>query len=561
MEQKQYTILIYTQFFGTTQLPPKNLDKIKGLDRDNVLRFLISIKIAVTKTYGKNITHPFIQLLLKNLPRNHANRLTTMLSMDNQAYFLTHPVVINQIVADILNEPEDQLMPRINQLDYFAVAMLELLMIYNDHHFKTLDIGKSPDNHDLIWKMMQMQNINGNNPASFVRCGIIKQAIFLEFLKEALGEKYEAFDKLMSNMIGIKALVNSALLYVQLQAVQDRTGKTDKPLVVIAPNDEYYPVIEKLRLVIDLQQKEGTYDSGRVIMHPFLKLSDNRLYLTGTHDFSLITEKGWEYFLFSAGQIGKFIPEIKDINGLRSFIGYRYIEKFLMGKLFNSLNRAGCRVILSDDQKTPDVTMIINEIDVFIFEIKSVALNYKVWQEQDLEGFKKYLDEQFVKGKKGVSQLHKCMGHLASQAGKLFGLHTPLHKLRIYPIIIFTEPQLTIHAVNDYVIEQAPAIPQNLNGIFKSIAPVTMIHYDFFLENLKVIRENKAVLKNAINYYHQTVAARKVQHQKVNSTANYLNAMQSFDNLVAGFSGLYEVDQQTIAKELAKVFNPASQND
>lgn len=559
MEQKQYTILIYTQFFGTTTLPPKNLDKIKGIDRDNIYRFLISVKIAITKTYGKNITHPFVQLLIKNLPRNHASRLATMLSMDNQAYFLTHPVVINQIIADLLNEPQDELIPGINQLEYFAVVMLELLMIYNDHHFKTLDIGKSPDNHDMVWKMMQMQNINGNNPASFVRCGMIKQAIYLEFLKEALGKKYEAFDEQMSTMIGIKALVNSALLYVQLQLAQDRVASTDKPLVIIAANDEYYPVIEKLRLVIDIQQKEDSYDSGRVIMHPFLKLSDQRLYLTGTHDFSLISEKGWEYFLFSAGQIGKFIPEIKDINGLRSFIGLRYIEKFLMAKLFVSLNRTGCRVMLSDDQQTPDITLIINEVDVFIFEIKSVSLNYKVWQEQDLKAFKKYLDEQFVKGKKGVIQLHKCMSHLASQPEVLFGLRTPLYKIRIYPVIIFTEPQLTIHAVNDYVIEQAPAIPQNLDGLFKSIAPVTMIHYDFFIENLKVIKENKSLLKNAINHYHQTVTSRKSQHRKINSTAYYLNAMQSFDNLVAGFSGLYEVDQQTIAKESAKVFNPTQE--
>jgi hypothetical protein len=556
LNQPHYTILIYTHFFGTTQLPERGLSKIKGLNRDNVLRFLLAVKIAITKTSGKNLTHPFIKLLLRDLPRNHASRLATMLSQDNQAYFLSHPVVIDQIIADILNEPPDTEQPGLNMVDYFAVAMLELVMIYNDHHYKILTIGKRPDDHSLVWEMMQMQNINGNNPASFVRNGIVKQGIFLEFLKLTLGEQYEAFDQQMSSMIGIKALVNSALLYIQLQIVQDNNGVTDKPLVVISPNDEYYPVIHQLKLVIDVSHKEGTYDSGRIIMHPFLKLSDNNLYLTGTHDFSLIAEKGWEYFLFSAGEIGKFIPEIKDINGLRSFIGLHYIERFLLAKIFNSLNRTGCRVILSDDQQLPDITLIINETDVFIFEIKSVALHYKIWQEQDLDGFKRHLDDQYVKGKKGVKQLHQCMARLVQQSQKLFGIPTPVHKLNVYPVIIFTEPHLTITAVNDYVIEQSPKIPENATAAFRTIAPMTLIHHDFFIENLKVIREDKRVLKDAIKKYHQAVAERKKQYQKFNSTANYLHAMQSFDNYIAGYAGLYEVNQQVIGRELAKIFNP-----
>ena len=556
MDQKRYTVLIYTQYYGTDQLPPKDLAKIRGLNRDNVLRFLIAVKIAVTKTSGGNIEHAYVRLLLRDLPKEHGNRLATMLSTDSQAYFLSHPVVIDQILADILNEAQETEVPRLNQVWYFALALLELLMIYNDHHYRQVLVADRPDSHELVWEIMQLQNINGNNQASFVRSGIIKQAIFLEFLKFYLGDRYKEFDQQMAAMIGIKALSNSALLYIQLQVAQDSIAKTDKPWVIVTPKDEIYPVLHQLRLVIDVQAKEGTFDSGRVIMHPFLKLSDGNLYLTGTHDFSMITDKGWEFFLYSAGQIGRFIPEIRDVNALRSFIGLHYVEKFLMGKIFNKLHRTGCRVILSDDQQTPDLTLIINETDVFIFEVKSASLNYKVWQEQDLTAFKKYLDEQFVKGKKGVVQLHKCLKNLADKPGELFGLRTPLRKLRIYPVIIFTEPHLTITGVNDYVNLYAPPIAEDLSVKFQRIHPVTLIHHDFFLENYSVIRDDKTVLKAAIIKYHQGTKDLKTAYQKFNSTANYMKAMQSFDNYIAGFNGLYEVPQDIISKELAAIFNP-----
>jgi hypothetical protein len=557
MEQKQYTVLIYTLYYGTDKLPDRNIDRIKGLNRDNVLRFLIQIKIAVAQTQGKNITHPFIRLLIKNLPKDHGSRLASMLVMENQAYFLTTPVIVNQIIADILNEPTDAEIPDKNHVEYFALALLELIMIYNDHHFRAVLIGNRPDNHDLVWEFMQMQNINGNNPASFVRNGIIKHAIFFEFLKSYLGDKYDEFEQQLSKQIGIKALTNSVMLYIQLQITQNHVSGTDKPLIIIGTDDELYPVIHELRLVIDVQNKEGNYDCGRLMMHPFLKLSDQRLYLTGTHDFSLITDKGWEFFLFTAGKIGAFIPEIKNVNSLLSFLGYHYAEKFLMGKIFAALNRTGLRVIPSDDTQTPDFTLILNETDIFIIEVKAVALNYKTWQDQNLPAFKTYLDEQFVKGKKGVIQLHKCLKNLAERPEELFGLRTPLKKLKIYPVIIYTEPHLTIAAVNDYIIENSPALNNSLSEQFQRVMPVTMIHHDFFIENFKVLRQDKSILKKAIVKYHQTVADRKRKYKKFNSTANYINAMQSFDNLIAENFGLYEVPQDIITEELKPIFDSA----
>jgi hypothetical protein len=554
MNQQQHTILIYTLFYQTNELPAKNLDLLKGLNRDNILRFLIAIRTAVARHKGPSIKQLFIQRFIKNLPKSTQKRVLTFLTQDNHAYFLTVPLIITQIITEVLNQAPEKEIPEKNIESYFALAMLDVIMIYNDHHFKILNIGNRTDSHELIWEMMLMQEINGDNAASFVRSGIIKQVIFLEFLKAELGTKYRDFEAAVSVALGAASISAYPILFVALQVVQDRQSTVPVPLVPITKQDELYNIIHNAGLVLDTTQ-QLKIDQGGVLMHPFLKLSDGVTYLMGTLDFGLITDKGWIYYLYNQGKLSDFFPKISSLNALYSFIGLNYTEKYLMGKVFKSMHRTGFRVLLSDDQQTPDVTIISNETDVFMIEIKSVSLNYKVWQNQEIDKFKQHLDNEYVKEKKGVIQLHKCINHLRNKSDSLFGIRTSLMKINLFPVIVYTEPHLNIVGVNDYVIKHSPALPNDVMASFNSISPVTMIHYDFFIENLSVIRQQKSLLKEVILHYHRSMKNRRQEHEKSKSTVNYLKAMAPFDDFIAGYKGFYRNDKITIAKELNKIFN------
>lgn len=556
MDQKQHTILIYTHYYPDSELPARDLEKIRGIDRDNVLRFLLAMRTSVARHRGPNIKNPFINRFSDNLPAQHRERLLRFLAHADGAYFLTVPVIITQIIIDILNEPAWENDPGKNNEYYFTVSMLEVIMLYNDHHFKSLDIGKRDDSHELIWEMMLMQEINGDTSGSFVRSGVAKQAIFLEFLRSALAENYEEFEKEVCSMLGVKSIGAYAVMFLVLQIVQDRAQKESMPLISLSEQDEMYAVAHHAKLVIDVETSDRKFDAGKVLTHPFLKLSDKRLYLMGTHDFSLITEKGWVFYLFLSGKLSMFLPKIKSVNDLLSFIGFSYIEKFLMVPIFQSLGRPGFRINPSDDTLVPDVTLINNEKDVFLIEIKSVSLNYKVWEDQDLGKFKSHLESQYIREKKGVIQLHKCIGNLVKSPVELYGIHKDLKKINIYPIIIYTEPHLNIVGVNDYVNQNAPELPVELSEKFQTVYPVTMIHYDFFIENLNVIRRDKGILKDAIIHYHSSLKRRLVKWSGAKSTSNYLKAMAPFDDFIAGYKGLYEVGKDTIARELNAIFNP-----
>ena len=69
---------IFFRSFRNESAARKGTGWIKGLDRDEVLRFLLAVNIAITKTTGRNLTHPVIKLLIRHLPSEHASRLAGM---------------------------------------------------------------------------------------------------------------------------------------------------------------------------------------------------------------------------------------------------------------------------------------------------------------------------------------------------------------------------------------------------------------------------------------------------------------------------------------------------
>lgn len=557
MDQQYHPVLNYTIYYPGTTLPEKNVKRLAGLNRDVIYNLFCRLKMTLSRSSERDADNPFMNWYISKLPLAHGERLKQFLFNGSANHFITTPLVVNQILADLFNEAEGTQEPNFERADYISLAILETLLIYNDHHFRYIGIGDKQDGHDLLWQIMMMQDLNGANQASFARTGAMKQAVFLTYLEHILKGQFPEFEEKICTKLGIPKLVEVSLMYIGLQVEQDKRLKTKDPLICIAPETPPSQLLYKLNLVTKPANMAGDFSVFKVMMQPFIRLSNGYLSFTGTHDFTLISELGWGYFLFNEGTLSPYIPQFVKSN-FQAFFGY-YVEKFLLGKIFCSLHQKGLRAITSDDKKTPDMTLILNETDVFLIEIKTSTLHYKDWQEQNLEAFKKYLNTNFISDKKGVIQLHKCLQHLADDPKGLFGLHTPLHKLKIYPIVVYTEQHAGVVAVNDYIVNNSPVLSSELAAKFGNIHPVTMIDGDFFIENSKVLRNNKRLLKDAILRYHSGTKQRKKQWLKVNSTWNFSKAMQNFDNYSIGYEGLYKEDQIAIANEIKFIFNSPNQ--
>lgn len=553
MDQQYHPVLTYSLYYPGKKLPERNVERLSGLNRDVIYNLFCRLKMTLSRSSEREMHQPFIGWFISLLPEGHGKRLKQFLFNGSADHFISTALVVNQILADLFSEPEGELEPQYERPDYISLALMETLLIYNDHHFRYLAIGARQDDHDLLWQIMMMQDLNGANQASFARTGAMKQAVFLSYLEHLLKEKFGEYEAKICAKLGIAKLVEVSLMYVGLQVEQDKRLKTKDPLICIAPLTPLYQLLYNLKLVTEPQNPAAEFSVFNIMMQPFIRLSNGYLSLTGTHDFALITELGWGHFLFKEGTLLSYIPQFAK-STFQSFFGH-YVEKFLLGKVFTSLEQKAFRVIPSDDKKTPDMTLVLNETDVFIIEIKTSTLHYKDWEQQDMAAFKKYLDNNFISDKKGVIQLYKCLQNLADDPKGLFSLNTPLHELQIYPVIVYTEPHAGIVAVNDYIINNSPVLAPELSAKFGVVNPVTMIDGDFFIENVKVMRNNKGLLKDAILRYHSGTQDRKKQWQKVNSTLNFSKAMQNFDNYSIGYEGLYKEGQMDIANEIKAIFN------
>jgi len=549
MPQSLSPVPIYSQFFDTP-LPDKTVRLLENWNRYYVLKFLISLKLAA-QHISTEAPHELITILLAFLPNHRPPKYGPI-----DKTRITSKTVVLQIIADLLASDSNEKNDSEVLGNAFYQDCLTTILIYNEHQFSNIGIGIDSKKlkHTDVWRIGLMQDLNAENPATYSRIGGIKQLIYVQFLKKQFGKDYPEFELGVIEYTGISSIVEIALLFIHLQVAFDQAIKNRLPMVVIGPSDNIYELLHKLELVIDASSGTTIVSVAQMSTAPFLKLKDNNLYLLGTSDFDLITTKSWDYYLVKNKLFKKFLPKVASVHDLKAEWGKIYVESFLGLRIFKSLEKAGLRILSSDDKNLPDATIIVNEKDVFMIEIKSSAMDHKVVSTQYIDGFQNFIDKNFATDKKGVPQLNRSIEHLSKNAGTIFKLRNPPKKLRVYPIIIYTEPHLTKQAVNDYVNSVAPALPPDIRGSFQVVEKVTLIPMNFFLENIRLLQEDRSLLRKLITEYHTYVKTVKFSSEKKNHYLNYFSAMTSFEAWSIGKYNMYQDDTLKIFDTLREIF-------
>lgn len=550
MVQPLSPAFIFTQFYDTP-LPEKNVILLEKWNRSHVLKLLISLKLALQPKVDEK-QHRLVSILIGFLLSRRPSRFGAI-----EESTLTNKTVILQIISDVLAMNETNSLGNQTGRNEFFQDVLDTILIYNEYQFSTTNIAEPNEKLSRfdVWRIGLMQELNAENPTTYRRIGAVKQLIYLKFLKKHFGDEYHKFEQGVLQHTELPSLVNVALLFLNFQNECDQAVKQLRPAVVVEPNDNRSKLLHNLELVIDASSSGTKATAAELCTKPFLKLNDGRLYFLGTADFDLISTKSWDHYLVKNNLFQKVLPGVQNSNQLRGQWGKPYVESFLGLGIFRSLEKTGVRVIPSDDRNRADVTMIINEKDVFIIEIKSSALHFNVTSSKDIEGFQQFIDQNFAINNKGVPQLNRSIKHLSGHAKAAYSLKTPIKKLRIYPIIIYMESHLTKHAVNDYVITNAPSLPNNLQDSFQHIEDVTLIHMDFFIDNIRLIREDRSLLRKAITEYHRFVKTKKSTYDKKGFPLDYFAAMASFETWVNRKFGIYQDSAQKIFKTLCEIFD------
>jgi len=550
-----YAVITYNVFYQTSFEGTDPLTQISFFDLQDVVLTLILIAND-TKNRKNSNTH-VNETFIHRLPAAKAFRLKRFISKDGiDNFFLTTPTVIAHIITDIYKLiPYNK--PKFNA-DHpgFEEMLLDVILIYNERQYPEVGIGPKINSHDQIWRIMLMQDITGVSNVHYARTANIKHLLFIEFLRGSLGENFTTVENTFGKHTRLPSIYTFVLSFINLfVAIENKFKESGSSLIWFDKDTPTYQLLKNFQMIHDQNIATDTnFDISFYVTHPFFEHKDGKIYLVDHSHFAFALDKGWIYYFFKHSKIIDFLPQVNRFADFQSYLGKRYYEEYVILGLLKHLNKPNFRILRTDDTNLPDAAAIFNEKDVFLFEVKSSALHYKVNADQSASEFQRFIDENYSSDKKGGIQLFKSIKYLAGDNKHLYKLKHPVGKITVYPIIIYTEQHMEKHGVNDYVNQKFLKIIANYDSPFYDIKPLVMIHYDFFVENAILLEKYPRLLKDAIKEYLSFVNRKKATYKKTEHNLDYYKSMVSFDKFIIGFQKLYTMEQMSIFKNTARIF-------
>ena len=542
------TLYTYTTVYPGRALPEKNISRLIPHNLVALTRLIIALRVSVQETLMARTPHQFVKNFLHLVEIQRGSHLPFKYA--DFKINLSSSLALLGILVDIMQLDKPTISNDTSLSAKSYADLFDTIIIYNEYQVPSLDFNYH--NHDLLFNINLLQELNAENPAHYTRTGMAKQAIFNSFLRHKLGDKYESFTKDVNALLGVEKETDVLVMYGQILAAHQKATNNPYPVLIVAPTDPFYARIEKLKLVSEWEIPDKQTNLATMISTPFIRMPDKHLYLAGVYDLGHLSSKGWMYYLFQSGPLQKAL-NLKNYTALLGDLGKSYYEEFLFYNLIKSLERPGIRV-LPDKINFADVTLIINERDIFLFEVKSCAMHFKTLLSRNVSEYKNWLDENLVIGG-GYSQLQKNISFLSKTGAQAYGIKTPISKLRIHPIIIYTEHHLTKYGINDYINQSGEALPSSVTEDFKSVLPITMIHLDFFLDNIFLFARNRSFLRELILRYHAEIEKAKIKYRNKITDNNFVAMNNFFENIMLGYKGIYKRDHIAILNDLKSIYN------
>ena len=195
-------VLNYSSFYSIRVIPDSPLDSIMAYDLEDVILTFVAIRNSLHRNHYDYSKDEMIAAFLRRLPQKKSRLLSTFL-FGPEKFAFVHTVVISKILVDLVkrlqfNAPTKDL----NAIE-FEENVLDVILIYNEHHYSRFILDPLPDTHELVWSLLLMQKLTGVSEVDYARTGPIKHLIFLRFLRISLGDKYADFEGSLKEMANL----------------------------------------------------------------------------------------------------------------------------------------------------------------------------------------------------------------------------------------------------------------------------------------------------------------------------------------------------------------------
>lgn len=525
-------ILDYRTFYGKP-VPADTFLKLEKYPTDVLISILSRINALIFQSADnlRAIDNGAFTLIFNNLDRSIYQRISAIRQTEsgqNGVIFTPQPIVrlMGKLIA-AYKPSTDTFMTDEDGIKQMMTELFDGILAANDAYYNDVNsenmLSKEP-----LWKLGLLQQ-------DFVRTyqnmfGVIPIKIFMfyRFINERYGEE-------ILNEFAAKFNVTTAydFYFVFLGTIADCTNQflSDRQPRFFIEDKKLKKVLEPFVFNPVHTKQSSAGEPFALINKPFYPLFDGIAVLDYTF-FAHLTDISLIYHFYHSTSL-RDKHNIKDYNEYLGVVGKYFYEECLTVQLMQKIfsHRYDKIHTEKDDALLPDILIMQNKSDVFVIEIKSVRAHGRVLEQADTSGFEKFLIDNFCKEKaisgeknKGIYQLKRQIQHLKTK-GK---------KMRVFPIIVYTEPSMDIPCVNTFLDEKFDVIIEEDRSFFKKIHPLTLINLDFFIKYFPSLKKQRYDLRDKIIEYHQK---KKMQQKEALKTGN------PFIYLVAEYSFLRKMEQ------------------
>ncbi|GAB3179734.1 hypothetical protein [Telluribacter humicola] len=411
-----------------------------------------------------------------------------------------------------------------------GLDLLKTILIFNGLYFKD-DPSLRRDSFEAIFRLDMQQQAYIRSNVYQKMFTMVKFAFASKFLSEADDLSIECREFCAHFQIANPWFFGKFILMIfEAMLAEGKSGKNTFNLEGIPPT-----IISEFTIDRSSLERQKPLSINMDIIPKPLYLIGNNAVILDYNFFQYAIDQGFFYLLYKNTSLSKGL-RFNSYNAFQGYIGYHYFEQYLVKKYLSAIFYRPHQKVISSEQYQ-DFIIKATENKVLVIEVKSSTFHAKTLEEMDFNAFRSTIDQNLLTSKssatknKGLSQIVKQIEYLyddTSDLAHLLGISAP-HKVTIYPIIIYSDPNFDVSGVNDYVNEQFDAVRSNGHKQVRSIKPVTLINIHVLIKYYAHMKQGPSQLTDLISGYFSYIRKNKKKYIKEGHLHEHYLANISFE--------------------------------
>jgi hypothetical protein len=512
------SVLYYSEAFGKP-VPDQPFDFLRDYPTDLILLRLSKLNAILYLEYDTDVQNVrgLKEVIFQDIPTRDERLAEIGIRMHQSHQGAFSAPVLSLIIKEALENYLPVEPDRIVNIIKFSEDLFKAILAYNERYYRDTP---NLETFEGLFKVDLQQQYYLRRERFLKLDLLVKFAFISKFLSDDTKLTKPALEYCQS--LGIGTVWGHAKFFLYLFERLLSREKTANH--ILRRNGADWPVLEQYVF------KKETLKPGKklsllkdIVPRPLFEYDDDQLIILDYSYFTYGLDQGVLYSIYGRSSLKDGIL-FKNYNNYKAYIGLHYFERFYIGGFLTLIFNKRKYAFVSTDKYQDFIIRAGN--DIFVMEVKMTDFNANGLENESFEDFKDFLYENFHGGKKGLSQIDRQIGHLDSdpELQQLLGIKDT-NKLTIYPIIIYSDVNLDMNGVNEYMNEKYVS---TVNGRFQKVQPVTLINGTFFMLYYRHLRAQPAVFSQWLDAYIKSVRQMKKRYQSERGPKNFLLYQKSF---------------------------------